>query len=101
ACDSARHGASAEAAQTGRQKQAPETASLSAFASRNGWRRISEFCWGQEMGVSEPDSLGRILSDLARRHETVFPNCGRPPGQRELGGAERSAEKGRYSQRGL
>ena len=90
--DSARHSAATEAAQTGRQKQAAETVSLPAFAARDGWRCVSKFRRWQKLGSSEQDPFGRILSDFARRHETVFPNRGRPSGQRKLGGTEWSPE---------
>src|SRR4029077_17415509 len=90
--DSTRHGAAAEAAETRRQKQAPETASLPTFAPRDRWRCISKFRRRQELGSSEQDSFGRILSDFTRRHETIFPNCGRTARQRKLGRAERRAE---------
>src|SRR5206468_12809708 len=96
--DSTRHCAATQTTQTRRQEQAAETCTLPAFVARDRWRRVSKFCWRQELGSSEQNSLGRILSNLARRHETVFPNCGRPSGQRKLGWAERCAEYGRNSQ---
>jgi len=83
-----------KATQTGKTKTSPpKPQSLPTFAARDGWRRITRVLLAaRNLGSSEQDSRRRILSNFARRHETVFPNCGRSPGQRELGGTERSAE---------
>ena len=64
--DSTEQRAGTEAAETGRQKQATETARLSARDSRNRRRCLPKLRRRQRLGASQSNSRGRVLPHLAR-----------------------------------